>query len=90
MPSEEATLNSTALLKCDKHLFFVLLLEDGKRTDVDKEFHLFFSVTDENKSWYLAQNIQHYCWTPDDVDESDPEFVESNLMHGKASQYDLY
>ncbi|XP_071476118.1 hephaestin-like protein [Diadema antillarum] len=56
--------------------------ENGRRRDVDREFHLYFSVLNENKSWYLRQNIQHYCLTPDAVDESDPDFEESNLMHG--------
>nr|XP_054772811.1 hephaestin-like protein [Lytechinus pictus] len=55
---------------------------EGKRTDVDKEFNLFFSVTDENKSWYLQENIDHYCLTPSAVDVDDPDFQESNLMHG--------
>eukprot|EP00057_Strongylocentrotus_purpuratus_P023421 XP_011677895.1 PREDICTED: hephaestin-like protein [Strongylocentrotus purpuratus] len=56
---------------------------DGRRMDVEKEFNLFFSVTDENKSWYLQQNIDHYCLTPTAVDVSDGDFQESNLMHGK-------
>lgn len=55
---------------------------DGRRTDVDKEFQLFFSVLDENKSWYLQENINHYCLSPQAVDISDPDFEESNLMHG--------
>ncbi|XP_030648847.1 hephaestin-like protein 1 [Chanos chanos] len=46
---------------------------------VVKEFVLLFSVTDENLSWYLDENIQTFG-----SNESDPEnedFMESNKMH---------
>lgn len=41
-----------------------------------------FSVVDENLSWYLEENIQK-CLEPDGVSLDDPDFEESNLMHGK-------
>ncbi|KAJ8033736.1 Hephaestin-like protein [Holothuria leucospilota] len=58
------------------------VLQNGRRTDVDNELFIFFAVFDENKSWYLNENIQRFAGTPDEVDKSDPEFQESNLMHG--------
>ncbi|XP_070555895.1 hephaestin-like protein isoform X2 [Ptychodera flava] len=59
-----------------------LLDTSGKRTDVDHEFALLFSVNDENESWYLDENIQTYCYIPGEVDKGDGDFEESNLMHG--------
>lgn len=61
------------------------ILENGRRLDVSKELYLFFMVLDENKSWYLDENIQTYAGKPSEVDTSDPEFEESNLMHGKCT-----
>ncbi|XP_072029158.1 hephaestin-like protein [Amphiura filiformis] len=55
---------------------------DGKRADVDREFVLLFSVFDENQSWYLDENIAEFSSDPSLVNKEDPEFVESNLMHG--------
>ncbi|WAQ95424.1 HEPH-like protein [Mya arenaria] len=53
-----------------------ILDNSGKRTDsVEKEFALLFQAFDENKSWYLNQNIQENC---PDADTSTPEFEESN------------
>jgi len=40
-----------------------------------------FTVTDENMSWYLDENIAAYA-DPSAVDVESDEFVESNLMHG--------
>ena len=61
-----------------------ILGEDGHRQDVDREISLLFTVLDENKSWYLDDNIQEFCGTPNAVDKEDGEFEESNLMHGKV------
>ncbi|KAG9278253.1 hephaestin-like protein 1 [Astyanax mexicanus] len=53
-----------------------------KRTDVDQEFFLMFSVVDENLSWYLGDNINTFCnGTERAVLEEDEDFDESNLMH---------
>uniref|UniRef100_A0A3Q2C9B7 Coagulation factor V n=1 Tax=Cyprinodon variegatus TaxID=28743 RepID=A0A3Q2C9B7_CYPVA len=46
----------------------------------DKEQHAVFSVFDENKSWYLEDNIQHYC-DRSKVNKADPDFYKSNVMH---------
>ncbi|XP_072029142.1 hephaestin-like protein [Amphiura filiformis] len=59
-----------------------VLGSDGKRADVDREFVLLFSVTDENQSWYLDENIEKFSPDPSLVDKEDPDFEESNLMHG--------
>ncbi|XP_022102595.1 hephaestin-like protein [Acanthaster planci] len=56
--------------------------EDGRRRDVDQEFVLLFTVMDENKSWYLDENIAKFCSMPNLVDKEDAGFQESNLMHG--------
>lgn len=54
---------------------------DLKRADVDQDFILMFSVTDENLSWYLEDNVQTFCSDPAGVDLEDEDFKESNLMH---------
>ncbi|KAG7322312.1 hypothetical protein KOW79_013658 [Hemibagrus wyckioides] len=52
-----------------------------RRTDVDKDFLLLFSVVNENLSWYLDENIQTFCSDPAGVDRSDPDFLRSNQMN---------
>lgn len=54
---------------------------NGRPADVDREFITMFTVTDENMSWYLDENIEAYA-DPSAVDVESDEFVESNLMHG--------
>ncbi|XP_039770951.1 ferroxidase HEPHL1 [Ornithorhynchus anatinus] len=53
----------------------------GTRADVDKEFVLMFTLVDENQSWYLDENIEHFCSDPDTVDKNDAVFQRSNKMH---------
>lgn len=55
---------------------------DSARNDVDQDVFLMFNVVDENLSWYLEDNIQN-CLDPAGVDPEDPDFEESNLMHGE-------
>lgn len=55
---------------------------DGRPRDVDREFVTLFMVGDENKSFYIDHNIGAYAWDPASVDPDDPDFYESNLMHG--------
>ncbi|XP_053482810.1 coagulation factor V isoform X2 [Ictalurus furcatus] len=47
----------------------------------DKEQHAMFAVFDENKSWYLNENIITYCGEPKNVKPDDLEFYKSNVMH---------
>lgn len=54
-----------------------------RRTDVDKDFLLLFSIVNENLSWYIHENIQMFCLEPAGVDPSDPDFQLSNQMSGK-------
>ena len=54
---------------------------ESARNDVDQDVFLMFNVVDEKLSWYLEDNIQT-CSDPAGVDQEDPDFVESNLMHG--------
>uniref|UniRef100_A0AAX7SNV9 ferroxidase n=1 Tax=Astatotilapia calliptera TaxID=8154 RepID=A0AAX7SNV9_ASTCA len=46
----------------------------------DKEQHAMFAVFDENKSWYLEDNIRQYC-NQSKVNREDPEFYKSNIKH---------
>uniref|UniRef100_A0A4W5RRC4 Ceruloplasmin n=1 Tax=Hucho hucho TaxID=62062 RepID=A0A4W5RRC4_9TELE len=51
----------------------------------DYTYVLMFTVSDENMSWYLDDNIKTYCTQPSTpttkVDKDDEAFQESNLMH---------
>uniref|UniRef100_A0A8C9TF17 Coagulation factor VIII-like n=1 Tax=Scleropages formosus TaxID=113540 RepID=A0A8C9TF17_SCLFO len=47
----------------------------------DRERHLTFAVFDENKSWYIEENIQKYTKDPSKVDPNDPSFYKSNVMY---------
>ncbi|XP_056419522.1 ceruloplasmin-like [Hyla sarda] len=64
------------LVVCKKGYFPHMML-----TEPVVRFALFFMVLDENKSWYLDENIQTYCLNPEEVDKSDANFIESNKMH---------
>lgn len=57
-------------------------LAESVRNDVDQDVFLMFNVVDENLSWYLRDNILS-CYNPAGVDLEDPDFMESNLMHGE-------
>uniref|UniRef100_A0A3Q1GC09 ferroxidase n=1 Tax=Acanthochromis polyacanthus TaxID=80966 RepID=A0A3Q1GC09_9TELE len=46
----------------------------------DKEQHAMFAVFDENKSWYLDDNIRRYS-DQSRVNKADPNFYKSNVMH---------
>ncbi|XP_062412860.1 ceruloplasmin [Sardina pilchardus] len=46
--------------------------------NADYLYTLMFTVSDENLSWYLDDNIKTYCTTPAKVNKDDEEFQESN------------
>ncbi|XP_040907267.1 ferroxidase HEPHL1 isoform X2 [Toxotes jaculatrix] len=74
-----------ALLTCKKGILketdaSVQTKADSARNDVDQDVFLMFNVVDENLSWYLEDNIQMLT-DPAGVNEDDPDFEESNLMH---------
>ncbi|PCJ32642.1 MAG: copper oxidase [Gammaproteobacteria bacterium] len=52
----------------------------GYASDIDREFITLFTVTDENDTYYIDQNIEKYTNGVEDADDDD--FYESNLMHG--------
>ncbi|XP_068427857.1 coagulation factor V isoform X2 [Clinocottus analis] len=52
----------------------------GVQMKADKEQHAMFAVFDENKSWYLEDNIRQYC-DRSKVNRADPDFYKSNVMH---------
>lgn len=49
----------------------------------DGEQHAMFAVFDENKSWYIEDNIKEYCSSPATVKRDDPKFYNSNIMHSE-------
>lgn len=51
---------------------------------MDREFVIMFTLVDENQSWYLDENIRHFCTDPDSVNKEDAVFQRSNKMHGKC------
>ncbi|KAL6100506.1 f5 [Pungitius sinensis] len=52
----------------------------GVQLKADKEQHAMMAVFDENKSWYVDENIRRYC-DRSQVNKADPEFYKSNVMH---------
>jgi hephaestin len=54
---------------------------DGRPLGVDREFVANFTVSDENQSHYLADNIRRFADDPAGTDPDDEDFQESNLMH---------
>uniref|UniRef100_A0A673MEH7 ferroxidase n=1 Tax=Sinocyclocheilus rhinocerous TaxID=307959 RepID=A0A673MEH7_9TELE len=52
----------------------------GDKT-ADYLYALMFTVSDENLSWYLDENIKTYCSAPAKVNKDDEGFQESNKMH---------
>ncbi|XP_043913648.1 coagulation factor VIII isoform X1 [Protopterus annectens] len=66
------------LLVCYKNA----LTKNGHQMKSDKKRFLLFSAFDENMSWYLNENIQKYCKQPSSVNQLDPDFYRSNIMHG--------
>uniref|UniRef100_A0A665V4S1 Coagulation factor V n=1 Tax=Echeneis naucrates TaxID=173247 RepID=A0A665V4S1_ECHNA len=48
----------------------------------DKEQHAMFAAFDENKSWYLEDNIRLYT-DQTKVNRADVDFYRSNIMHSK-------
>ncbi|XP_025131803.1 hephaestin isoform X1 [Bubalus bubalis] len=54
----------------------------GGRRDMNREFALLFLIFDENKSWYLEENVETYgSQDPGRVNLQDEAFLESNKMH---------
>ncbi|XP_043560511.1 coagulation factor VIII [Chiloscyllium plagiosum] len=65
------------LLICAKNMLDI----NARMVKIDRAKYLFFSIFDENKSWYIKDNIEKYCEDPSQVNPSDPKFYDSNLMH---------
>ncbi|XP_028582431.2 coagulation factor V [Podarcis muralis] len=53
----------------------------GTQNKADDEQQSLFAVFDENKSWYLEDNIKRFCSNPSTVKRDDPRFYKSNVMH---------
>lgn len=56
----------------------------GDKT-ADYLYTLMFTVSDENLSWYLDENIKTYCSAAAKVKKDDDGFQESNKMHCEFS-----
>lgn len=54
---------------------------DGSPMDIDREFISLFHIYNENKTWYLEENIKEFIGAEAEIDVEDEEFEESNLMH---------
>ncbi|NWU08078.1 FA8 factor, partial [Cephalopterus ornatus] len=54
---------------------------DQRGNQVNNTRLVLFSVFDENRSWYLEENIRRFCSDPALVDTRDPQFYASNVMH---------
>ena len=66
------------LLACKKG---TLKTDGSMQVDVDKEIFLLLNVFDENKSWYLDDNLRMSGIDPAKINKEDEGFMESNLMH---------
>ena len=64
-----------ALIICKKGTFV-----NNKHKDIDKDFVLLLTVTDENQSWLLDRNIAEFCPQFNST-KKDDDFQESNKMH---------
>lgn len=64
------------LLTCNKGT----LNDDNTQKNIEKEFVLLFTVTDESESWYHDENKKK-ANKPDQITEDD-DYLESNKMHG--------
>ncbi|KAM8998001.1 coagulation factor VIII isoform 2-T2 [Ara ararauna] len=53
----------------------------GNQIMSDRTRLVLFSVFDENRSWYLEENIRRFCTDAAHVDVQDPQFYASNVMH---------
>ncbi|XP_063743742.1 coagulation factor V isoform X2 [Eleginops maclovinus] len=52
----------------------------GVQLKADKEQHAMLAVFDENKSWYIDDNIRQFC-ERSNVNKAESEFYKSNVMH---------
>ncbi|NWH61637.1 FA8 factor, partial [Geococcyx californianus] len=53
----------------------------GNQIMSDRTKLVLFSVFDENRSWYLEENIRRFCTDAAHVNTQDPQFYASNVMH---------
>ncbi|XP_027992232.2 coagulation factor VIII isoform X1 [Eptesicus fuscus] len=53
----------------------------GNQMMSDKRNVILFSIFDENRSWYLTENMQRFLPNADGMQPQDPEFQVSNIMH---------
>ncbi|XP_063102700.1 coagulation factor VIII isoform X3 [Cavia porcellus] len=55
--------------------------QTGNQMMSDKRNVILFSVFDENRSWYLTENMQRFLPSVAGVQTQDPEFQASNIMY---------
>lgn len=71
---------------CPEHIYYRMKMctDLFPQLKADKEQHAMFAVFDENKSWYLDDNIRQHC-DRSKVNKADPDFYKSNVMHCKSA-----
>lgn len=60
-------------------------LDGDTEKNIDRSYVLMLSITNENNSWYIDENIKKYTESGK-VNTSDPDFQESNQMHCKIKE----
>lgn len=53
----------------------------------DKDWSLVFAVFDENKSWYMKENIDNTTQTPAGCNDTDPDVYNSNVIYSEFNGY---
>ncbi|CAL8357120.1 unnamed protein product [Merluccius merluccius] len=53
----------------------------GRLVGPDNEMSMMFAVFDENRSWYINENIHKYSLNTSKVDPNDPDFYNSNIIY---------
>ncbi|XP_063772022.1 ceruloplasmin-like isoform X2 [Pseudophryne corroboree] len=62
-------------------LLVCMTLINNKQRGVAHNYFVMPNVFDENKSWYLEENIKLFTSSPHTVNKEDADFQESNMMH---------
>lgn len=53
----------------------------------DKDWSLVFAVFDENKSWYMKENIHNTTQTPACCNDTDPDVYNSHVIYSEFNGY---
>ncbi|XP_015282008.1 PREDICTED: coagulation factor VIII [Gekko japonicus] len=67
----------------------VLSTAHGRQLSI-QEFSLLFTIFDETKSWYFAENIERNCPSPCHIQMDDPVFKTSNTFYGAFATVEMH